>query len=122
MALPSKTYYINENTNRISSTIDGSSAMAQAIYKNLGTLKYNYLIYSKMYGFDEELFIGEDYSFIETNLPYYIEECLKTDDRVLNITNFNLTQTGVDTCVANFDVVTTEGIVENVEKEVQYGK
>lgn len=45
-AMPSKTYYINRNTNRISGYIDDKDAIVQAIYLILSTGRYESLIYS----------------------------------------------------------------------------
>lgn len=44
--MPSKTYYINRNTNRISSYIDNKDAIVQAIYLILSIERYESLIYS----------------------------------------------------------------------------
>ena len=45
-AMPSKTYCINRNTNRISGYIDDKDAIVQAIYLILSTESYESLIYS----------------------------------------------------------------------------
>ena len=45
-AMPSKTYYINRNTNRISGYIDDKDAIVQASYLRLSTERYESLIYS----------------------------------------------------------------------------
>lgn len=45
-AMPSKTYYINRNTNHISGYIDDKDAIVQAIYLILSTARYESLIYS----------------------------------------------------------------------------
>ena len=44
--MPSKTYYINRNTNRISSHIDDKDAIVQAIYLILSAERYESVIYS----------------------------------------------------------------------------
>ena len=43
---PSKTYYINRNTNRISGYMDDKDAIVQAIYLILSTERYESVIYS----------------------------------------------------------------------------
>ena len=44
--MPSKTYYINRDTNRISGYIDDKDAIVQAIHLILSTKRYKSLIYS----------------------------------------------------------------------------
>jgi len=121
MAQSSLTYYIDGENNRMNSTIDNADSIVQAIYKALGTEKYAHDIYSWEYGFLEDQFIGEDFDFIQTNLEYYIRECLSKDDRIIEISNFKVEQQSTDSCLATWDVLTTEGLITNVTKEFNYG-
>lgn len=116
------TYYINAKTGHISSMIDNQESVIQAIYKALDTEKMGYLIYGWLYGLDMEPFIGQDLDYIRTHIQSYIEDCLLQDDRINAILNLEVTQQDIDSCLITFDVDTTEGMVENVTKEINYGK
>lgn len=115
------TYYIDPVTHRICSTIDGKESLLQSVYKALGTEKYGYLIYDWLYGLDMEPFIGQDLEYIRTHVETYITDCLMQDDRILSITNLTVEQQSVDSCLATFDIVSTEGTIERVTKDFNYG-
>jgi hypothetical protein len=121
MAQNSLTYYIDSENKRMTSMVDSIDSILQAVFKALGTQKYGHEIYSWEYGFLEDQFVGEDLDFIQTNLEYYIRECLSKDDRILDITNFKVQQQSIDSCLATFDILSSEGLIENVTKEFKYG-
>ena len=121
MAEPGLTYYINSATGRISSMIDNKQALVQSIYKALDTEKFGYLIYGWLYGLDMEPFIGQDLDYIQTNLQSYVEDCLLQDDRIESIQNFTVQQQTIDSCLITFDVISTEGYIEGITKELNYG-
>lgn len=120
MTQPGLTYYINKSTGHISSMVDGANSLTQAIYKALDTERYGYLIYGWTYGFDVEPFIGQDIDYVQTNLQLYIEDCLLQDDRIISIQNVTVTQTDIDSCLAKFDVESTEGFIQGLSKEFKY--
>ena len=115
------TYYIDPVTHHICSTIDGKEALLQSVYKALTTEKYGYLIYGWLYGLDMEPFIAQDLEYIQTHIQRYIEDCLLQDDRILSITNLQVEQQSTDSCLCVFDIVSTEGIIERVTKDFNYG-
>lgn len=121
MAQNSLTYYIDSENKRMTSMVDSIDSILQAVFKALGTQKYGHEIYSWEYGFLEDQFVGEDLDFIQTNLEYYIRECLSKDDRILDITNFKVQQQSIDSCLATFDILSSEGLIENVTKEFKDG-
>lgn len=121
MAQNSLTYYIDSENKRMTSMVNSIDSILQAVFKALGTQKYGHEIYSWEYGFLEDQFVGEDLDFIQTNLEYYIRECLSKDDRILDITNFKVQQQSIDSCLATFDILSSEGLIENVTKEFKYG-
>lgn len=121
MAQNSLTYYIDSENKRMTSMVDSIDSILQAVFKALGTQKYGHEIYSWEYGFLEDQFVGEDLDFIQTNLEYYIRECLSKDDRILDITNFKVQQQSIDSCLATFNILSSEGLIENVTKEFKYG-
>lgn len=116
------TYYINSKIGRICSMVDGKEAIIQAIYKALDTEKMGYEIYDWLYGLDMEPFIGQDLDYIQTNIQSYIEDCLLQDDRINAIQNLTVEQQEIDSCLITFNVDTTEGIIEGITKEINYGK
>ena len=116
------TYYINSKIGRICSMVDGKEAIIQAIYKALDTEKMGYEIYGWLYGLDMEPFIGQDLDYIQTNIQSYIEDCLLQDDRINSIQNLTVEQQEIDSCLITFNVDTTEGIIEGITKEINYGK
>lgn len=116
------TYYINSKIGRICSMVDGKEAIIQAIYKALDTEKMGYEIYGWLYGLDMEPFIGQDLDYIQTNIQSYIEDCLLQDDRINAIQNLTVEQQEIDSCLITFNVDTTEGMIEGITKEINYGK
>lgn len=116
------TYYINSKTGHISSMIDGKESIIQAVYKALDTEKLGYEIYGWLYGLDMEPFIGQDLDYIQTNIQSYIEDCLLQDDRINAIQNLIVEQQEIDSCLITFNVDTTEGMIEGITKEINYGK
>ncbi len=85
----SKTYKILDY--RIQGYIDGMEALEQAIYKMLNTEKYEYPIYSFLYGIELESLIGQDSLYVQMELMRRIEECLLTDERIQSVENFEFT-------------------------------
>ena len=116
------TYYINSKTGHLSSMIDGRESVIQAIYKALDTERFGYEIYGWLYGLDMEPFIGQDLDYIQTHIQSYIEDCLLQDYRINAIQNFTIEQQEVDSCLISFDVDSTEGMIQGITKEINYGK
>lgn len=117
MAQPNLTYYINQNTKRINSMVDGLESIKQTVYKTMETEKFYYMIYSWFYGVELSSFVGLDYDYIQAELRSRITACLQADDRILSITNFKCVQTDIDSMIIYFECVTEEGDFP-VEKEV----
>ena len=88
--MPSKTYYINRNTNRISGYIDDKDAIIQAIYLILSTERYESVIYNWYYGTEFDSLIGKDRDFVKSELKRRIAEAILEDDRILDVTDFNI--------------------------------
>lgn len=89
--IPSKTYYINRNTNRISGYIDDKDAIVQAIYLILSTERYESYIYNWYYGVELDSLVGKDRDFVKSELKRRIAEALLEDDRILDVTDFDIT-------------------------------
>lgn len=88
--MPSKTYYINRNTNRISGYIDDKDAIIQAIYLILSTERYESVIYNWYYGTEFDSLVGKDRDFVKSELKRRIAEAILEDDRILDVTNFDI--------------------------------
>lgn len=112
-----KTYKVDTVNKRIEGTVNGEEAMRQAILKNLDTERYSYVIYSPNYAIEFVKYIGKDFDYIKADLTRALEECLLVDNRVIAISNVEIEQIGLDSMSINFDVQTTEGVL-NITKEV----
>ena len=88
--MPSKTYYINRNTNRISGYIDDKDAIVQAIYLIISTERYESVIYNWYYGTEFDSLVGKDRDFVKSELKRRIAEAILEDDRILDVTDFNI--------------------------------
>src|SRR5690606_29056146 len=87
---PSLTYGIDFEKGRIIGMIDGLEAVKQAVFLILRTERYRYLIYSTDYGSELEGLIGRDSLFVQSELKRRIREALMQDDRIEDVTNFNI--------------------------------
>ncbi|WP_410744525.1 DUF2634 domain-containing protein, partial [Clostridium neonatale] len=87
--VPSKTFKLNANTNRINGTIDELEAVKQAIYLRLNTEKYDYIIYSWNYGVETKDLFGEDITYVYPELQRRITEALTQDDRINSVDAFS---------------------------------
>lgn len=115
------TYYIDSKTGHLSSMIDNKESIIQSVFKALDTQKFEYQIYSWFYGLDMEPFIGQDIEYIRVNIRRYLEDCLLQDDRIFSIQNIIVQQSDIDSCSIIFDIQTSEGLIENITKEINYG-
>lgn len=88
--MPSKTYYINRNTNHISGYIDDKDAIVQAIYLILSTERYESVIYNWYYGTEFDSLVGKDRDFVKSELKRRIAEAILEDDRILDVTDFDI--------------------------------
>ena len=102
--MQSKTYYINRNTNRISGYIDDKDAIIQAIYLILSTERYESVIYNWYYGTEFDSLVGKDRDFVKSELKRRIAEAILEDDRILDVTDFDIS--------FNKDVVNVVFLVE----------
>ena len=103
---PSVTYKLDLENKRIMGTVDNSDSVFQAIQKILNTDKYAYDIYDWNYGHELLKLVGKEFSYIEVKLPQIIEEALLQDDRIKEITDFEITQLSIDTLSVSFRVIT----------------
>ena len=91
--MPSYTYNINRNTNRISGYIDDKDAIIQAIYLILQTERYESMIYNWYYGVEFDGLIGKNKDYVTSELQRVIREALTEDDRITEVSDFDITYT-----------------------------
>lgn len=114
--MPSYTYNINRNTNRISGYIDDKDAIIQAIYLILQTERYESMIYNWYYGVEFDGLIGKNKDYVTSELQRVIREALTEDDRITEVSDFNITYTE-DSALIVFLVQTNIGDI-TIEWEV----
>lgn len=107
---PSKTYRLSYESNEISGLIDGEEALRQFIVKAITTARFRFLIYDEQYGSELDELIGADVSLelLQMEIPRVITEALIYDDRVADVTDFEVTRDG-DKLFVSFRVITSEG-------------
>lgn len=110
-SMPSYTYNINRNTNRISGYIDNKDAIIQAIYLILQTERYESMIYNWYYGVEIDGLIGKNRDYVTSELKRCIREALLEDDRITEVTDFSISYTN-DTALVQFLVQTVIGDIQ----------
>ena len=108
----SRTYHLNLDRKRVASMIDGHDAIIQAVRKILSTERYAYVIYSSQYGVELDRLIGQEYDFIVSDIKRTLTEALLADNRIINLENFEMEKTGLDTMKVNFLVNSIEGEID----------
>lgn len=114
---PSLTYKLDFERKRIGGMIDNEQAIMQMVMKILYTERYAYVIYSSQYGVELDRMIGQDYNFIVSDLERTITEALTADDRVIDITDFQINKIGIDKMEVSFTVNSVVGSA-NINTEV----
>ncbi len=108
---PNLTYKMNINDETIRNRVDDLEAIKQASYKILNTERYRYVIYSWGYGVELEDLFGKPLPYVYSELPRRIKEALLYDDRITDVTGFQLSHQKGDV-TAVFTVVTVAGDFE----------
>lgn len=111
--MSSKTYRLDLNTKRVTGFIDGVEAVRQAIYKILSTERASFAIYGTdegiNYGVELDRFIGKSFSFIKSDIERTITDALTQDERILSVTDFNISDPVGDSLTFSFTVSTIFG-------------
>lgn len=87
--LPSKTYKLDMENNRLAGFTDELDAIKQAIYLILHTERYEYVIYSWDYGLEINDLYGKDIHYVISEVQRRITEALTQDSRITSVDNFN---------------------------------
>lgn len=113
---PGKTFKLNTDKNNIVGSIDEVEALKQTIYLILNIERFDNVIYSWNYGMETKDLIGEEYSYICSELKRRIPEALTQDDRINSVDSFSFTKNkGIVSAI--FTVHTIYGEI-NASKEV----
>ena len=117
---PNKTYKMQIDDDRVQGTITKNlQAVRQAVYKILNTERYKHVIYSWNYGVELQNLFGKPMPYVLPEIPRRITEALTQDDRITDVTNYDLSYTKDGSVLAKFTVVSiygelTEGVIVNV--------
>ena len=105
---PSRTWYINKETNRIQGECDGWQSIRQAVEVILNVERFRWQIYSPYSGMQWDGLIGQDPGYVASELQRRITDALLMDDRVRGISDFSYTVEG-NTLRASLTVNTVYG-------------
>lgn len=109
--LPTNTWELHIEENKIYGFTDKLEAMKQAIYLILNIERYEYIIFSWNYGIELLDLFGRETTFVIPELERRIKEALLQDTRITSVENFEFeTEKGV--VKATFTVKTIYGDVE----------
>ncbi len=103
---------------KIQGFLTDAEALQQAVFKLLNTEKYEYPIYSFDYGISLDDLIGKDPDYVVIEIERRISECLLSDERISEVTNFEFEENG-DELYVSFLVKSIYGDL-NVTKEVTF--
>lgn len=105
---PSRTWYINKETNRIQGECDGWQSVRQAVEIILNVERFRWQIYRPYSGMQWEGLIGQDPGYVASELQRRITAALTMDDRVRGISAFSYSVSG-NTLTASLTVDTVYG-------------
>ncbi len=115
---PNKTYKMLIDDNKIMGhTTNDIEAVEQACYKVLNTERYKHVIYSWNYGVELNSLFGKPMPYVLSEIPRRISEALLQDDRINDITDFDLSYDKKGNVLAKFTVKTNYGDI-SISKEV----
>lgn len=110
---PSRTWYIDTDTNRIQGEVTGYEAVKQAVNIILNVERFRWQIYSPNSGMQWDGLIGQDPGYVASEMQRRMLDALRMDDRVCGISNFSYTLSNDgDTMTASVTVNTVYGEVQ----------
>ena len=111
--MPNKTYRTRIEEERVMGTVtDPLEAVRQAAYKILNTERYKHIIYSWNYGVELQDLFGKPIPYVLPEIPRRIREALMQDDRITDVTDFDLSYTKTGDVLAKFTIHTIYGDME----------
>lgn len=115
--LPTLTYRLDFIRGRCIGMVDCLEAMEQVIFKILNTNRFEHMIYSDDYGFENP--IGFDEVFVSAELPRRIEESLLQDERITSIEDMEM-EFKKDEALETFTTVTIYGDVDVLREVIDF--
>ena len=110
---PSRTWYIDTDTNRIRGEVTGYEAVKQAATIILNVERFRWQSYSPNSGMQWDGLIGQDPGYVASEMQRRMLDALRMDDRVRGISNFSYTLSNDgDTMTASVTVNTVYGEVQ----------
>lgn len=110
---PSRTWYIDTDTNRIQGEVTGYEAVKQAVNIILNVERFRWQIYSPNSGMQWDGLIGQDPGYVASEMQRRMLDALRMDDRVRGISDFSYTLSNDgDTMTASVTVNTVYGDVQ----------
>lgn len=119
--MPTKTYRMRLEKERVSGYTDNQDAMKQAIFKILNTERYQYPdVYSDNYGVELRDLFGMPMTFVIPEVQRRIVEALTWDERITSVTGFSFSINDKKKLAVKFTANTIFGTVEydNLEVEI----
>ena len=116
ITLPTKTYRMDLDGNKISSYTDEQEAMKQAIYKIIRTERYRYIIYSWDYGIELEDLFGMPVSYCVPEIERRVTEALLQDLRINDVNNFEFDTSKKGVVLTKFTAYTKFGEIDISEE------
>ena len=103
---PSRTWYINKETNRIQGECDGWYSVRQAVEVILNVERFRWQIYSPNTGMQWDGLIGQDPGYVAAEIQRRMLDALTMDDRIRGISNFGYSISGSSmTCSVTVNTV-----------------
>ena len=119
--MPTLTYRLDVEKNRVKNWVDGQEAIKQSIFKILQTERYQYKnIYSDDYGVEFITLFGMPKEYVIAELERRISEALLWDERITAVKNFEF-ETNKSSISVKFQCDTIFGKVKINDLEVIYG-
>ncbi len=104
--------------NKVKGFVDGVENLIQSIKLNLSIERYNHLTVSDDVGVELEDSFGSDLNLIEIKIKSTITEALLADDRIKEVSNFELVNLGRNKYGATIDIVNNIGEDITIRSEV----
>jgi Protein of unknown function (DUF2634). len=105
---PSRTWRLDVDRGRAAGMIDGLDAVRQAVFKIFQTERFRHIIYDADYGAELASLIGRDPALVRSELKRRITEALTQDDRIDDVTDYEI-DFSEETAAVQFTVVSTFG-------------
>lgn len=103
--------------NKLQSTTDGINSLKQSINTSLIVPTGDFDIYSWKFGNQLLNILTQPREIIKVSAEAYIKECLKYDDRILDVYDFSIDISNDSLCI----LFTVSTIYGSITQEVDYG-